>query len=203
MLLLAAVWIAVGSFRAIAEPHPAPRPFTLIVLLVVVVLKEGMFRFVLGESTSIESSVVKADAWHHRSDAITSLAAFIGISIAILGGKGYESADDFAALAAALVIGWNGLHLLRPALNELMDRTPGREFEQSVRAVAEEVRQVKCIEKVFVRKMGHQFYIDMHVQVDPQMTVQHSHEVAHLVKDRIRDKIPNVRDVLVHIEPAL
>ena len=203
MLLIAAVWIAVEAFRAIAHPHPAPRPFTLAVLVVVVVIKEAMFRFVLRASVSMESSAVRTDAWHHRSDAITSLAAFIGITIAVLGGKGYESADDFAALAAALVIGWNGWRLLQPALNELMDRRPGREIEQSARTIGEEVEGVKCIEKVLVRKMGHQFYIDMHVQVDPQMTVQHSHEIAHLVKDRIREKIPRVRDVLVHIEPAV
>jgi cation diffusion facilitator family transporter len=166
-------------------------------------IKEGMFRFVLRESASIESSAVKTDAWHHRSDAITSLAAFIGITIAIVGGKPYGAADDFAALAAALVIGWNGWHLLRPALNELMDTTPGREIEQSARSIAENVGNVKGVEKLFVRKMGHQYYIDMHVQVDPQMTVQHSHEVAHLVKDRIREQMPRVRDVLVHIEPAL
>jgi cation diffusion facilitator family transporter len=203
MLLIAAAWIAVAAFRAIAEPHPAPRPFTLAVLLAVMGIKEAMFRFVSRESTSIESSAVQTDAWHHRSDAITSLAAFIGITIAIVGGKGYEAADNFAALAAALVIGWNGWHLLRPALNELMDRKPGREIEQSARAIAENVGNVKGIEKLLVRKMGHQYYIDIHVQVDPQMTVQHSHEVAHLVKDRIREQMPRVRDVLVHIEPAV
>jgi cation diffusion facilitator family transporter len=203
MLLVAACWIAVSAFHAIAEPHPPPKPFTLVVLFVVMVIKEGMFRFVLRESISIESSAVKTDAWHHRSDAITSLAAFIGITIAVIGGKGYESADDFAALAAAIVIGWNGWHLLRPALNELMDRAPGREIEQRTRPIAESVSGVECVEKVLVRKMGHHFYIDMHVQVDPKMTVQRSHEIAHEVKDRIREKEARIRDVLVHIEPML
>jgi cation diffusion facilitator family transporter len=203
MLLVAAVWIAVSSFRAIGEPHAPPKPFTLIVLFLVMLIKEGMFRFVSRESLSIESSAVKTDAWHHRSDAITSLAAFIGITIAVIGGKGYESADAFAALAAAIVIGWNGWRLLRPSLNELMDRAPGRDMEQKTRPIAESVPGVEAVEKCLIRKMGHHFYIDMHVQVDPQMTVQQSHEIAHEVKDRIREKHPRVRDVLVHIEPAV
>ena len=202
MLLFAAGWIMVTSFRAIGAPHPAPAPFTLIVLLVVMLIKESMFRFVLQESISVESSAVQTDAWHHRSDAITSLAAFVGITVALLGGTGYEFADDFAAVAAAVVIGWNGWRLLRPALNELMDTAPGRELEQSTRAVAEAVAGVERVEKCFVRKMGHQFYVDMHVEVDPKMTVQRSHEIAHEVKDKIREQLPRVRDVLVHIEPA-
>src|SRR5690242_11221107 len=115
MLLVAAGWIAATSFREIREPHRAPAPFTLAVLVVVIIIKETLFRFVLRESVSVESTAVQTDAWHHRSDAITSLAAFLGISVALIGGKGYESADDFAALAAAIVIGWNGWRLLRGA----------------------------------------------------------------------------------------
>jgi len=203
MLLLAAGWIAVSSFHAIVEPHHRPAPFTLVVLLAVMVIKEGMFRFVLRESASVQSSAVQTDAWHHRSDAITSLAAFIGITISLVGGKGYEAADDFAAVAAAVVIGLNGWRLLRPALNELMDRSPGREMEERTRLIAESVPGVECVEKCFVRKMGHHFYVDMHVQVDPNMTVQRSHDIAHEVKDRIREKQPSVRDVLVHIEPVV
>jgi cation diffusion facilitator family transporter len=202
MLLFAAGWIMVAALQSIGTPHTAPAPFTLVVLLVVMVIKEGMFRFVRHESISVESSAVYTDAWHHRSDAITSLAAFIGITVALIGGKGYEVADDFAAVAAAVVIGWNGWRLLRPAMNELMDRAPGLELEQSTRAIAESVAGVECVEKCFIRKMGHQFYVDMHIEVDPKMTVQRAHEIAHEVKDTIRQRLPRVRDVLIHIEPA-
>jgi cation diffusion facilitator family transporter len=203
MLLAAAVWIAVSSLREIGNPHQAaPAPFTLVVLAVVVVIKETLFRFVLHESRTIESAAVRADAWHHRSDAITSLAAAAGISIALIGGKGYESADDFAALAAAIVISFNGWHMLRPALNELMDRSPNRDIIEKIRRVAEIAPGVHRIEQCRVRKMGYQYYVDMHVEVDPQMTVQRSHEIAHQVKDTVRAQVPSVRDVLVHIEPA-
>src|SRR5438046_580789 len=127
MLLLAAGWIVVHAAREIPEPHSSPAPFTLLVLLTVIVIKEGLFRFVLRESRSVESSAVQSDAWHHRSDAISSLAAGIGISIALIGGKAYGAADDYAAMVAACVIAWNGVRLLRPALNELMDTAPDRE----------------------------------------------------------------------------
>jgi cation diffusion facilitator family transporter len=133
---------------------------------------------------------------------ITSLAAAIGISVALLGGKGYESADEVAAIVAAAIIVWNATRLLRPAVNELMDRVPSRELRERIRHIAESVEGVDRVEKCLVRKMGHQFYADMHVEVDPQMTVKKSHEIAHEVKDKIREQIPRVRDVLVHIEPS-
>jgi cation diffusion facilitator family transporter len=201
MLLVAAGWIAVQAFRGIAHPHPAPAPYTLIVLLGVICIKEGLFRFVLREAISVESSAVQTDAWHHRSDMITSLAAAIGISVALLGGKGYESADQVAAIVAAGIIVWNAWRLLRPALNELMDRSPSRELSERIRHLAESVNGVERVEKTLVRKMGYHFYADMHIEVNPQMTVKHSHEIAHEVKDKIRTQIPRVRDVLVHIEP--
>ena len=202
MLVAAGAWIAVHAFRAIAHPHPAPAPFTLIVLIGVICIKEGLFRFVLREAISVESSAVHTDAWHHRSDVITSFAAAIGISVALLGGKGYEAADEFAAIVAAAIIVWNAWRLLRPAVNELMDRSPSRELTERIRQIAESVSGVEQVEKCFVRKMGYHFYADMHVEVNPQMTVQQSHDIAHEVKDNIRSQIPRVRDVLVHIEPS-
>ncbi len=202
MLLLAAGWIVLEAGRSIAEPHHAPAPFTLIVLGVVIMIKESLFRFVRREATSVQSSVVHTDAWHHRSDAVTSMAAFTGISVSLVGGKGYEAADDVAAIVAAGVIAWNGWRLLRPALDELMDTAPSPAVVDQVRRIAEVAPGVACVEKCIVRKMGYHYYVDMHLEVDPQMTVQRSHEIAHDVKDTIREEIPAVRDVLVHIEPA-
>ena len=201
MLLGAALWIALKACGEIMEPHPSPAPFTLIVLVVVVVVKEGLFRFVSREGKAVDSSVVKTDAWHHRSDAITSVAAGVGISVALLGGKGFEAADDVAAIAAAGVIAWNGWHLLRPALNELMDTAPGHEVIDQIRQLATTTPGVDRVEKCFVRKVGYQYFVDMHVEVDPQMSVLRSHEIAHAVKDKIRAAMPAVSDVLVHIEP--
>ncbi len=202
MLLLAAGWIVLAATRSIVQPHHAPAPYTLLVLGAVVVIKEGLFRFVRREAASVQSSAVRTDAWHHRSDAITSLAAAIGISVALVGGKGYEAADDVAAIVAAGVIAWNGWRLLRPALDELMDTAPSPEVVAQIRRIAETAPGVARVEKCIVRKMGYNYYVDMHIEVDPQMTVQRSHEIAHDVKNKIRGQIPAVRDVLVHMEPA-
>ncbi len=201
MLLLAAGLIAFHSLQGIIEPRVAPSAWTLIILTGVIVVKEILFRFVLHESAHVESSVVEADAWHHRSDAITSGAAFIGITIALIGGKGYEAADNWAAFVAAFVIAFNGWRLLRPALNELMDHAPDRELIEQIAKTAMTVPGVENVEKCHVRKMGYQFFADMHVEVDPQMTVVRSHQIAHQVKDTVRAAMPNVHDVLVHIEP--
>ena len=201
MLLLAAAWIAFAALHNLNEPRVAPSPWTLIILVVVIAVKETLFRFVLRESETVSSSAVETDAWHHRSDAITSAAAFLGISISLVGGKGYEAADNWAALVAACVIAFNGARLLRPAFNELMDRSPDRELIEKIRNAARTIPGVAGVEKCFVRKMGYQFFVDMHIEVDPQMTVENTHRIGHEVKDKVRAEIPSVRDVLIHIEP--
>ena len=202
MLLLAAALIAYRSYHGIIEPRLAPSAWTLIVLVAVIIVKETLFRLVLREAGRVNSPAVRADAWHHRSDAMTSVAAFIGIGIALLGGKGYENADNWAALAAACVIAFNGWRLLRPALNDLMDRSPDREIIEQIRQVAATIPGVDGVEKCFVRKMGYRLYADMHIEVNPEMTVECSHGIAHSVKDKVRAEIPEVSDVLIHIEPV-
>ena len=201
-LFAAAVLIAVQSVREILTPHHAPAPFTLIVLFLVVVVKETLFRFVLGVGRAVESTAVQADAWHHRSDAITSTAAFIGIAAALIGGKGYESADDWAALLASGIIAANGYRLLKPALREVMDTAPPAAIERHVREAARQVEGVVGLEKCLVRKMGFDYHVDLHVEVDGAISVHRGHEIAHSVKAAIRRANPRVLDVLVHVEPA-
>jgi cation diffusion facilitator family transporter len=202
ILLFAALWIIVGAIQDIIRPHNIPAPFTLAVLVGVIIVKELLFRYVSKEGMVLESSAMRADAWHHRSDAITSLFAFIGISIAVVGGRGYESADDYAAVLAGLVIAWNGWHLLRPAMGELMDIAPDPAFAEEIRSIASKTPEVVRVEKCLIRKMGNEYLVDMHLEVDPEMTVERAHGIAHTVKDEIRMKVPSVRDVLVHIEPT-
>ena len=130
------------------------------------------------------------------------MSACMGIGIAIVGGKPFAAADDYAAILAALVIALNGWKLLRPAMNELMDVAPSIEFAESIREIAERNEHVDRVEKCLIRKMGNEYQVDMHIEVDPQMTVQAAHSIAHQVKDAVRREIPTVRDVLVHIEPT-
>jgi cation diffusion facilitator family transporter len=202
MLLLAAVWIALQSMQDLVRPHTGPAPFTLGVLLLVVLIKEWLFRFVLREANSVDSLAVRSDAWHHRSDAITSIAAAIGIGVALVGGPGYESADDIAAIVAAGIIAWNGWRLLRPAMDELMDASPDLALNAKIRDIARLIPGVDGVEKCRVRKMGYHYFVELHVEVNPELTVRRAHEVAHQVKDLIRSRLPAVYDVLVHIEPS-
>ena len=202
LLLLAAVGIAVQSIRDVMGTHHLPKAYTLVVLFVTIVIKEFLFRFIRGEAGAMESSALNADAWHHRADAITSLAAAIGITTALIGGQNWAVADDVAALVAAGIIAWNGSNLLRPALGELMDAAPNALVVTQIRAIAGEIPEVTRVEKCFARKMGYQYFVDMHIEVHPQMTVEVAHQVAHQVKNTIRERMPSVRDVLVHVEPG-
>src|SRR5881394_2751743 len=200
-VLAAAIGLAIESVREILTPHHGPAPFTLAILVVVIVIKEFLFRYVNRIGRDLESTAVKTDAWHHRSDALTSAAAFIGISVALIGGRRWQSADDWAALFACAVIGANGIRLLRPAFYEIMDTAP-RKIVKSVCSVASSVPGVIDVENCRARKMGLDFYVDLHVGVDGNISVHEGHEIAHRVKNAIQQNDSRVADVLVHIEPA-
>ncbi|MEA3187258.1 MAG: hypothetical protein QOD99_1088 [Chthoniobacter sp.] len=201
-VIVAALGLAVESVREIFTPHHAPAPFTLAVLIGVLVIKEVLFRKVSRLADAAQSTAIKTDAMHHRSDAFTSGAAFIGISIALIGGPGYESADDWAALCACGLIAFNSLRLLKPAIYEVMDTAPAPEIEQRVRSVAGEVPGVVEVERCRIRKMGLEFYVDLHIGVAAEITVREGHAIAHLVKNAVRAAEPAIADVLVHVEPA-
>lgn len=202
VLFGAAILIAVESIKEILTPHHAPEPFTLIVLILVIIVKEVLFRSVLATGNEIESIALRTDAWHHRADAITSLAAFVGISIALIGGPGYESADDFAAMIAAVVIAANAVLLMRPAVLELIDTAPDPELVARIRTTAQHVTGVLGTHKCHVRKVGFDYFVDLDVLCDPNSTIRQGHEVAHDVGERIHEEFPQVRKVLVHVEPA-
>jgi cation diffusion facilitator family transporter len=200
-LIGAAVWIAWHAIEFVRTPHDMPKRFTLYILLGVIIIKEGMFRYVLNVGKQIGSNAVKADAYHHRSDAITSIAAFIGIVIALIAGKGYEGADDWAALLASGIVFYNAIQLLRPGLAEIMDAAPSGEIVDQVRTLAAEVNEVKFIEKCYVRKMGFDYFVDLHIQVDQNLSVAEGHRISHLVKDKLLASELSIKDVLIHIEP--
>lgn len=201
LVILAAVGLAFQSVREIVTPHHSPAPFTLAVVVLVVLVKETLFRKVIHAGQAIQSTAVKTDAWHHRVDAITSVAAFVGISIALIGGRGWEPADDWAALFACGIIAFNGWRLLTPALREIMDTAPPKEWEDRIREAAAQVSGVANVEKCRIRKMGLEFYVDIHIGVNADLTVRAGHGIGHEVKDAIRSAHPSVADVLVHIEP--
>ncbi|MBI4558988.1 MAG: cation transporter [Candidatus Hydrogenedentes bacterium] len=201
-LIAGAIGLAIQSAREILTPHHLPAAFTLFVLVGVVATKETLFRVFSRLSRKLGSTALKTSAWDQRSDAITSVAAFVGIGVALIGGEGYEAADDWAALFACAVIAYNGYRLLLPAMNEIMDMAPDPAVEGLVREVASSVKGVTGLDACYVRKMGLDYYVDLHVEVRGEIPVRDGHEVAHRVKDAVRQANPRIRDVLIHIEPA-
>lgn len=200
-LITSATVIAYESIRNIGTPHDLPKIWTLFILAPLIIWKEISFRLVLKKGKETNSSSLKADAWHHRSDAITSVAAFIGISIAIILGKGYEAADDWAALFASGFIFYNSYLIFRPALGEIMDENLYDDLVEDIRKVSLTVDGVIDTEKCFIRKSGMQYHVDLHATVDANITVQHGHDIAHQLKNTLRKEIPQLGHVLIHIEP--
>jgi cation diffusion facilitator family transporter len=201
MVFAAGIGIGVKAVDQIIAPHHAPASWTLAVLVVVVVVKVVMFRTVRRAGRESGSGAVQVDAWHHWTDALTSLAAFVGITVALIGGAGWERADPIAALIASGVIVFNAFRLFRTPIRELMDEEP-TDVVSRARGLAAAVVGVVMVEKVGARKSGARYWVDMHVWVDPAMSVVDAHEVSHRVKDAVRGVMPSVADVLVHIEPA-
>lgn len=201
MLLAAAAGIVVMAVREILRPHQSPESFTLFVAAGVIVIKEWLYRRVARVGKETGSTAVAADAWHHRSDSISSMAAFGGIAVALLGGPGWEAADDWAALVAAALITVNAARTLRPALSGLMDEAPDRSVWDEALHAATRVNGVLTVEKLNVRSSGTGYYIDLHVQADPAISLEAAHEIGAGVKYAIREAIPRAVNVLVHMEP--
>lgn len=200
-LVVSATVIAYESIQNIQTRHEAPKAFTLYVLGAIILFKELSFQYVLKKSKETNSSSLKADAWHHRSDAITSVLAFVGISIALVMGKGYESADDWAALIASGIIVFNAYRIFRPVLGEILDEQMYDDLIEEIRRISLTVPGVIDTEKCHVRKTGMVYYVDLHMIVDGTISVIHGHKIAHDLKEELQRQIPEIADVLVHTEP--
>jgi cation diffusion facilitator family transporter len=200
-LITSATIIGYESISNIQTPHELPKPWTLFVLGAIIIWKEYSFRVVMKRSIETNSSSLKADAWHHRSDAITSVAAFIGISIALILGKGYEAADDWAALFASGFILYNSYLIFRPALGEIMDEHLYDDLVTEIRKVSLQVDGIIDTEKCFIRKAGMKYHVDLHARVNGSISVKEGHDLSHKLKDTLRQEIPELGHVLIHIEP--
>ncbi|MDT3740783.1 MAG: cation diffusion facilitator family transporter [Candidatus Kapabacteria bacterium] len=200
-LVAAAAIIGYQSIVNIQTPHELPEPYTLYILGAIILTKEIFYRIVLSRSKQTNSTSLKADAWHHRSDAITSLAAFIGISLALILGKGYENADDWAALTASFVILYNSFLIFRPALGEVMDEHLYDSLIEEIRKAALTVDGVLGTEKCLVRKAGMNYLVDLHIEVDSKESVKAGHSIAHRLKLSLMKEFPDIANVLIHVEP--
>ena len=196
-------WIAVHAVHEIMTPHQAPAWWTLVVLAGVVLTKMWFSRRMGAAGEEVGSTALGIEALHHYSDALTSAAAFVGICIALWGGKGWETADDWAALFACVIIAFNGVGMVGKALGDVMDTAAPTSFENEVRAIALAVAGVQALDKVRVRKSGLSHLVDIQVRVDGELTVRQGHDIAHAVKDALIASVPHtISDVSVHIEPS-
>ena len=196
-------WIAVHAVREIMTPHQAPAWWTLVVLAGVVLAKMWFSRRMGAAGEAAGSTALGVEALHHYSDALTSAAAFVGICIALWGGPGWETADDWAALFACVIIAFNGVGMVGKALGDVMDTAAPTDFENEVRAIALAVVGVRALDKVRVRKSGLSYLVDIQVRVDGALTVREGHDIAHAVKDALIASVPHtISDVTVHIEPS-
>jgi len=200
-LITSATIIAYESIKNIQTPHETPEVWTLFILGAIIIWKEISFQIVMKKAKETNSSSLKADAWHHRSDAVTSIAAFIGISIAIIFGKGYETADDWAALFASAFILYNSYLIFRPALGEIMDEHVYDDLIDEIRTIALQVEGVMGTEKCFIRKAGLKYHVDLHASVKGTISVKEGHDIAHKLKDHLRKELQQLGHVLIHIEP--
>lgn len=200
-LITSAIVIAHESIKNIKAPDGPPKPFTLIILAAIIIWKEISYQLVIRKSKETKSTLLKADAWHHRSDAITSITAFIGISVALIMGKGYEAADDWAALFASAFILYNCYLIFRPALGEIMDEHHYDDLIDQIRVLSIQVTGVVATEKCQVRKVGMRYFIDLHIIVDGDISVREGHDIAHALKDKLMHELPELANILIHVEP--
>ncbi|NNK89697.1 MAG: cation transporter [Saprospiraceae bacterium] len=201
-LITSAIIISYQSIQNIRTPHQGPASWTLIVLGIIIIWKELSYRFIIRKSIETNSTSLRAEAWHHRSDAITSVSAFVGITIAVIFGKGYEAADDWAALIAAAFILYNSYLIFRPALGEIMDEHLYDNLIEDIRQISNTVEGVIATEKCFIRKTGMKYHVDLHAIVNGDITVREGHDIAHVLKDTLKSQIATIENILIHIEPS-
>lgn len=200
-LIASALLIAYQGYQNILTPQKSPKAWTLILLGIIILWKEINYRVVLSNSKLTGSTSLKADAWHHRSDAITSVAAFIGISISLLFGEGFETADDWAALFASGIILFNAYLIFRPALGEILDEDVYEGLSLRIKEIAKDISGVMAVEKCHIRKAGMSYCVDIHIIVNGKITVKEGHDIAHTFKDTLQKRIPSLTSILIHVEP--
>jgi cation diffusion facilitator family transporter len=201
-IFMCGVTIFMQGLQNIFTHHQSPEPFTLYVLGIIIAWKEGCFQYVYYRANKIQSTALRAEAWHHRSDAFTSIAAFIGIAIAIWMGPGYEHADDWAALVAACAIFYNVYTLISPAFHEILDGNMYQDVIDNLCQIALSVEGVLKTEKCYIRKSGMTYHAELHIQVSPELTVFEGHNIAHAVKRKALEELPQLKTLVTHIEPV-
>lgn len=201
-LLASAVLIAWHAIKELTGDQTTPAFFTIPALCAVIIAKEALHRFTISGARQHDSIALRAEAFHHRSDSLTSLVVMLGIAIAVFAGPKFAFFDDLAALLVTALIFYNGLRIIRPAFDELMDRRIENAQAQTILSTVQANPCVREIDTLIVRRSGRDLLVDIHLEVDPTISVEDGHRIAHAVKDSLMDLTePRVAHVTTHVEP--
>lgn len=201
LVIVSAIFVGWEAIQRISVPHDIPPTWTLWIAGANVLIKEGLYQYKMRVGKRTGSSAIIANAWDHRSDALCSLAVFIGLMTIRLGGTRLIWADEVASLVVVAAIVWSGIQLFRSSASELMDVQADSEFVDRIREAALTVAGIEEVETLWVRKSGLEYFADIHIEVDQNLSVAAGHRIGHQVKDRLLSQFPKLRDVLVHLEP--
>ena len=204
ILLVTGIAIGVGGVKTAVEVlegrSPAmPEAIALVAAFLSIVVKEAMFWYTRHAAKVLMSSAFMADAWHHRSDAISSVAALIGIGGAMLG---FPVLEPIATVFIAIFIAGVAFKLLRDALNQLLDSSVGSEFEEELSSFVNEQNGVLGVDMARSRRFGNRICIDLEIKVDGKQTLEEAHTIAENVRLSILETYPNIKFVTVHENPA-
>jgi len=201
-LLSSAIGIGIQAIANLQKPQTLPAPFTLIALLGIVAWKETSFWYIRARARRLHSSLLEAEAWHHRADAISSIFGLIGIGLAWMLGPEFAWLDEAAALLSALVLLFNAYRIFRKAFSEFMDEDMYQPMAKEILEIGKELPFILGIPTCKIRKLGARYFVDLHVWVEPEISVALGHAHAHALKDKIKSHLPSIEDVLIHVEPV-
>ncbi len=201
LITLSGLWLIWESMHRFVAPSPPPSGWTMWIAVGNLALKEALFQYHRSVARRTGSAAILANAWDHRSDALCALAVLVGLAASRYGTVG-TAADAGASLVVALIITASGIHLFRKTASELMDLQADDAFLSQIRNLALSVAGVRDVETLWVRKSGLEYFADIHIEVDPHLSVREGHAIGHRVKSKLLESFPSLRDVLVHLEPC-
>ena len=202
MLLGAGAAISGHALLRAGDVHPPPAAYAIWPLIASIGIKSALcgvkFRF----GKKIGSTSLAADAWNDAVDIVSGVTALAAVGLTLYDPQRFLAADHYGGFAVGVIVIFTGLRVTRDTGLQLMDTMPSERMMQTIREVAHQVSGVEGVEKCFARKTGLQYHVDLHLEVDPEITVRSSHNIAEQVRNRIRREVDWVADVLVHVEPS-
>jgi cation diffusion facilitator family transporter len=202
VLFCAGMAISFHSISAVGDVKRPPASYAVWPLLISIGAKLFMMRYKHSTARRILSAALMADAINDGIDALSGVAALIAVSLTLFDPVRFLRADHYGAFIVGFIVMFTGVRVVRETGMQLMDTMPDPTLMRLIREVASTVPGVDGVEKCYARKTGLKYHVDLHLEVDPDMTVRDSHDIAQRVRERIREELSWVADVLVHVEPA-